>query len=285
MNILVWVDGKGVVRRESSEEPLTVKPGLSFSFDSLYYEEPTNNMFIVSAGERVSLNDAQKSECLSYVGNHVFSTINHYVDTSGAYKGTAYEDGFLEVAGPPPEGGNYYWESNAWAYVLGADASGKYLGNVNISDCVFLVDSAPTDDFKRWDNELRSWVETRTLEEVIAHSVRDIDTAAGKARAKYVSDGDLTAWEYKEALAQATLYLEDTAAPIPPMVSSGAAFEKVDVVTAASNIVAANKKYTEVLEDIRLIRLTGKASVSSGETDMNIISSLTSQIISSLGSV
>ncbi|MGO2147510.1 hypothetical protein [Halomonas sp.] len=97
---------------------------------------------------------------------------------------------------------------------------------------------------------------------------RDIDTAAGDARAAFVSPGSYIDQEYLLAKHEAQAWLEggkdETA--IPSSVSDHMAMFEVGAEASAQEIVATAEAWETALREIRQLRLGGKAAVRQAET-------------------
>lgn len=96
----------------------------------------------------------------------------------------------------------------------------------------------------------------------------DIDTAAGNARAAFVSPGSYIDQEYLLAKQEAADWLangKDENA-IPSSVSDHMAMFEVDAETAATEIVATAEQWEQALGAIRSARLGGKAAVRRADT-------------------
>ena len=95
----------------------------------------------------------------------------------------------------------------------------------------------------------------------------DIDTAAGNARAAFVSPGSYIDQEYLLAKQEASEWLangKDEAA-IPSSVQDHIDMFEVSAEAAAQEIVATAEAWETALRDIRNLRLGGKAAVSRAE--------------------
>ena len=97
---------------------------------------------------------------------------------------------------------------------------------------------------------------------------RDIDTAAGNARAAFVSPGSYIDQEYLLAKQEAQAWLENgkDANAIPSSVSDHMAMFEVGAEAAAQEIVATAEAWETALREIRQLRLGGKAAVRKAET-------------------
>ena len=95
-----------------------------------------------------------------------------------------------------------------------------------------------------------------------------IDTAAGNARAAFVSPGSYIDQEYLLAKQEAVAWLESgkDANAIPSSVSDHMAMFEVDAETAATEIVTTAEHWEQALGAIRSARLGGKAAVQRAET-------------------
>ncbi|MEL7611328.1 hypothetical protein AAGW18_02390 [Vreelandella titanicae] len=96
----------------------------------------------------------------------------------------------------------------------------------------------------------------------------DIDNAAGRARAAFVSPGSYIDQEYLLAKQEASEWLaggkDETA--IPSSVSDHMAMFEVSAEAAAQEIVATAEQWETALRDIRNLRLGGKAAVQRADT-------------------
>lgn len=95
-----------------------------------------------------------------------------------------------------------------------------------------------------------------------------IDTAAGRARAAFVSPGTLVEQEYHLSKQEASDWLangkDETA--IPSSVADHMVMFDVGAEAAAQEIVATAEQWEQALATIRSARLRGKAAVSNAET-------------------
>lgn len=96
----------------------------------------------------------------------------------------------------------------------------------------------------------------------------DIDTAAGNARASFVSPGSYIDQEYLLAKQEAQAWLDNgkDANAIPSSVSDHMAMFEVGAEEAATEIVATAEAWETALREIRQLRLGGKAAVRQAET-------------------
>ena len=95
-----------------------------------------------------------------------------------------------------------------------------------------------------------------------------IDTAAGNARAAFVSPGSYIDQEYLLAKQEAQAWLENgkDANAIPSSVSDHMAMFEVGAEAAATEIVATAEAWETALREIRQLRLGGKAAVRQAAT-------------------
>ena len=97
---------------------------------------------------------------------------------------------------------------------------------------------------------------------------RDIDTAAGNARAAFVSPGALIEQEYLVAQRAAETWLNDgaDANAVPPSVQDHADVYNVTPQEAAIEIVATAAQWEQVMQQVRHLRMQGKAAVRAADT-------------------
>lgn len=96
----------------------------------------------------------------------------------------------------------------------------------------------------------------------------DIDTAAGTARASFVSPGSYIDQEYLLAKQEVQNWLDGgkNHAAIPSSVQDHMDMFDVDAEAAAQEIVATAEQWEQALATIRSARLSGKAAVRGAET-------------------
>ncbi|MGP9633803.1 hypothetical protein ACT3R7_12120 [Halomonas sp. AOP43-A1-21] len=97
---------------------------------------------------------------------------------------------------------------------------------------------------------------------------RDIDTAAGNARAMFVSPGSYIDQEYLLVKHEATAWLDSGSdeSSIPASVRDHMNMTELDAKTSAQIIVATAEDWEQALRQIRTLRLNGKSAVIKAET-------------------
>lgn len=136
-----------------------------------------------------------------------------------------------------------YWRKNPPAgYVLGADEGGRP---------AWLQKPKPSAPDQR------------------AVAKAQIDTAAGSARARYVSAGQLIEEEYRLALQQAQQWrlAGNPADDVPQAVQDWADAADMTVEEAAMHIEQTDAAWQQILLSIRQVRLTGKAAINAAQDD------------------
>ena len=96
----------------------------------------------------------------------------------------------------------------------------------------------------------------------------DVDTAAGDARAAFVSPGSYIDQEYQLAKQEAASWLNGDKDPnsVPSSLADHMAMFDVDADVAAHEILATAEAWEQALSGIRRARLGGKAAVRAAET-------------------
>lgn len=88
-----------------------------------------------------------------------------------------------------------------------------------------------------------------------------IDLAAGNARSRFVSFGNLTVEEYVRVLAQSREYLTDTAQTVPRMLTTVMFVYEETAIVAATRIVNTSDAWDDILFQTYDTRLRGKKAV------------------------
>lgn len=106
-------------------------------------------------------------------------------------------------------------------------------------------------------------VEAQAQQDAIRQAKDSIDRAAGEARKRYVSQGDLVAEEYRIALEDAESW--DGSGNAPDSIAAWANASGMTEADAQADILATSLAWRTALEAIRSIRLNGKAAVDAAE--------------------
>ena len=229
MDIVVWKGTHSFVIKNGERYPIFTKPDvLSLAYDDLYYEPDTKNMIKVISGYTFTLSEEEIIEIEAFLAGFVPPELNHYVDNMGRYIGYGMFDGTITPSAPPTDG-NYFWDGAQWVYVLAADKSGRYLGNVALTGDVDLVSSSPEDEYQLWDSASQAWIDQRTLPEYVKQAKMAIDKRAGQARLRYITDVPGQPETYQQKLKEAEAWSADQAPDI-------ANYPYIDGEAAALNI-------------------------------------------------
>lgn len=203
--ILTWNNDIGFIDNNAANYHIKVKPALGFVFDSIFYEEATNNKMKVVAGETIILSDTEILQTKNYIASYDFSFLTkHFIDALGNYVGMANEEGVTEVPFAPPVGDYYVWNGAEYNYIHAADVGGNYIGNAKLTAEMTLVPLAPSTKHDIWNGT--EWVDGREVADVITEGEILIDKAAGKTRAKYITAVEGQSETYTEKAKQAEAY-------------------------------------------------------------------------------
>lgn len=88
-----------------------------------------------------------------------------------------------------------------------------------------------------------------------------VDQAAGRAKTRFVSFGNLTVEEYRQALKQATEFMVDTTQTAPPMIATWAFCLDTTSQAAAEDILATAGSWEMVLNATYDLRLRAKKAI------------------------
>ena len=110
---------------------------------------------------------------------------------------------------------------------------------------------------------------TLPVVERIELAKRAIDTAAGKARSRFVSSGDFIDQEYSQVDASVKAWRESgsPASDVPGDVQAWAAATGMTAEEAAADIEQTSANWRSLLTTIRHIRLAGKAAVDAADDE------------------
>lgn len=113
-----------------------------------------------------------------------------------------------------------------------------------------------------WDGS--SWVADTALEHKENTSAFNamVDLGAGRARSRFVSDGEGILFEYRRAYDQATDFKSAGYSGEPPSsVADNMRYKNLSAQSAADDIIAEGDLLNLVLDQIRSVRLDGKAAI------------------------
>lgn len=99
-------------------------------------------------------------------------------------------------------------------------------------------------------------------EELIKREKHKIDRASGNARGRFISQGNLIDAEYLQAETAAQAYVDTSySGVVPPSVQSWVDAADITPQQAADDILATAQRWRDLLDQIRAVRLAGKAAV------------------------
>ncbi|KMQ72834.1 hypothetical protein [Marinobacter subterrani] len=137
---------------------------------------------------------------------------------------------------------------------------------ISYEDHATLINGQADGSTIKVDSDGRPYLESKPIP-VLADRRKSakqaIDRAAGQARQRYVSDGQLVEQEYRQAL-EATKEWRAAGSPansVPADIQVWADAAGISAEESAQNIEATAAAWTQVLSNIRQIRLSGKAAV------------------------
>ena len=216
MNLmLTWVNGSGVVQSTTQRAQLMQKPALSFLFDAIYYEPGANNFFYTSGPDEYVMTPEQITEVDQFIATYDFGVLLvHGVDADGVYLGMGVDGDFSHnVPSAPPSDGFYVWDfaGSSWRYILGVNANGEFLGNVEYRYAESLVPHEPPASHYRWDFGEAKWYDPRPLSTVKAEAHKLVDLEAGETRKTYITFAPGQAETYIMKATQAKEFLDDAA--------------------------------------------------------------------------
>lgn len=197
--IITWSDGLGRVGTGAYLYDIMEKPSLSFQFDVLYYETPTNMYFKVLDGEQFELTEEEKEACANYCVNfyesdaYMIHAIDADLHTYAGYipRGEAKRNGLIEAVGATfPDYPFSKWSNNKWErvaaaideegslYLLPAQDNIKF--NFVFTEREWARFPKPSYTDEKYDFKDKVWKDARTLTVTKAH-------AKERIRASYLS--------------------------------------------------------------------------------------------------
>ena len=283
-DFLTWDGISGLVGRDGERETLPDKPNaLGFTFDTLYYEPDAENYFKVVNNKKIALTAEERQTCIDYIGSFKFSQPHtHVVDENGVYQGVGAPEGyFATVPYGPDDDGNYIWnfDTQQWDWIIGVDEQGNYLGNRPFYELHMLVESEPPADYYIWDFTSSAWVDSRTLEEIQAQGIVDIDRVAGEIRSKFITVAPGQEGTYLRKADQARKWVAEKIAGNAPdiedvayvlvkseMLTMQAVDETVTADLAAQVIVEKEDQWLTLAAAIETYRRVGKEKLAQATT-------------------
>ena len=155
-------------------------------------------------------------------------------------------------------------------HAYGMDANGNYLGLVPHSE-VHINIGGPMPAGRQWQNVAGTWLEVLTLDQAKNFALSDIDTAAGSARLRYITDVPGQQAVYMEKLAQSQAFLAAPSGKVPPYVQAEATAMATDTTTAANYILqtaaAWNNQLSPAIEQARRL---GKIAIANAGSNTDV---------------
>jgi hypothetical protein len=151
--------------------------------------------------------------------------------------------------------------------VHGVDESGAYIGLVDAGDAFEVVPGPPPAADWFWSFVESMWLYQIPLAKAKAAALVAIDSDAGAARARYITDVTGQQAVYIRKLEQAKAFLLDTEQPVPPYIAGEAAALGVSPATLATQIVGIASYWDDTLSPaIEATRIGAKRAVDDAVT-------------------
>lgn len=161
--------------------------------------------------------------------------------------------------------------------VYGVDANGNYLGLVPATTAHTILPRAMPDGIWKLVNDV--WVETVLLADAQNLASAQIDTAAGAARLRYITDVPGQQAVYLEKLQQSQAWVANPTGTPPPYVAAEAAAMQTDNTSAANYIIATANAWGQQLSPaIEQYRRAGKIAVAAAGTNADVAKQLAASL-------
>lgn len=262
--ILTWSNGFGKVSSGEYLFDLASAPELSFEFDALYYETPTNLAFKVIGDEQIALTEEETALCKDYCDRFLEEAdypVEAYETDSALYRGTMLKSEALEkeypyVIGDVPDHPVSKRVGDAWvriAALIRSNGSYVLMPDSVCDACVLFftaeeweAHSKPARSTEHWDFATETWKDYRTLEEAKKEADSWIRSLYTARRVELMGSGpyqELASWPWQidEAKAWNTDHEAST-----PFIDAMLAEMNTNEATATTkeSLVASILKYT-----------------------------------------
>ena len=153
---------------------------------------------------------------------------------------------------------------------FGVDKDGKYLGLVPVSQAHTIL-GQPLPDGSDWTKTNGQWATAISLADAQSLALAQIDSAAGSARLRYITDVAGQQAVYLEKLQQSQAWLANPTGAVPPYVAAEAAAMATDASSAAQYIVGtANAWNGQLSPAIEGARRAGKIAVAKATNNADV---------------
>lgn len=159
-----------------------------------------------------------------------------------------------------------YASLNSEEHVFGVDADGMPLGLVPRVQAHAVVGMPPAGDGWRWHFDLQQWERQIPLAEQKVRALEQIDSAAGAARMRHITEVPGQQGVYLRKREQALAYLAD-GGEVPPYIQAEAEATGLTPAEAAQRIATIADAWDNVLSPaIERERIRGKTAVEAAES-------------------
>lgn len=295
--VLIWQNGEAVIFSGGAFFRSPVKPALSFSFDELVCESPSNVYFRMLDGTQFLLSEEEVEECRRFCENFAASgdcPVYAYDPADGnLYRGRMTkaecgEKGYAFVADSRPESAAAAWDEEAgeWKlYHAAITEDGALLLNIDSVNCpscaVFLTREeyealpAREHDTDSWDFASETWVDRRDLEKLKKDAVLELrnlfEGVRWKRMREFVPQYEQDTWRIQ--LDEARAFTADHSASTPYMDAFLAARTDASVPdrgALAADILANHETYVKAMAEVNARQWSFMKAVQSAATGYDV---------------
>lgn len=305
--ILTWVNNTAIVIYNELRFDTNIKPELSFQFDALYYEPPTNHFVKGTNHEFFELTEEEKLECEAYCKN--------YVNTAD-YPVYAYDDKFIFVGRilkseavsknygytilEEPGNAVSKYVTNHWETVVAIimdDGSLRLNPGGRCEKCVLfftekeweVFPKQPTPDYI-YDITNQEWIDPRKIANVLHETQLEIrnyfEAIRWKEWGKYIPQYEQLTW--RDQIEEAQNYLIDSTAETPyidTFLSERTDTTKPTKEALCNDILSNNREYKITMAKVNAKQWNylKRAEACTTNTDLDAIRTEIRELMSSVG--
>ena len=237
--ILVWQNNESIIFSHNVFFKTFVKPKLSFNYDELICETPTNVYLKTLDNNQFLLTESEINECKNYCDDF-YNSGDYYVyaydkNDNNLYKGyilksecTKNNYGYTSDKKPENEACAWDESQNNWKYFYAAITEDGYLytniDSINCDKCVLFLTKEEFDklpkrehDTDSWDFISETWVDKRDIEKLKKETILELrnlfEGVRWKSIGKYVPQYEQETWSIQLAEAESYKNNKDAFTP------------------------------------------------------------------------
>lgn len=307
LTIITWVNNVAIIIYNELRFDTNIKPELSFQFDTLYYEPPTNHFVKGINNEFFELTEEEKSECDTYCKTYaetadypVYAYDDKYIFVGRILKSEAVSKNYGYTILEEPGNVVSKYVTNHWEPVVAIimdDGSLRLNPGGRCERCtLFFTEEEwkafpkqPTSDYI-YDTVNQEWIDPRKIADVLHETQLEIrnyfEAIRWKEWGKYIPQYEQLTW--RDQIEEAQNYLADSTSETPyidTFLNERTDTNKPTKEALCNDILNNNREYKIAMAKVNAKQWNylKRAEACATNTDLDVIRSEIRELMTSVG--